>query len=450
MFDGATDPRVEKFTESVSFDHRLYAHDILGSLAHARMLAARGVLTEAELQQIVDGLQQIGDEIAAGTFVFCTDLEDVHMNIERALTERIGDVGRKLHTGRSRNDQVSTDFRLWIRDAIDRLDEKLVDLQRAFVSRTERDAKIILPGYTHLQRAQPVLANHYWLAYCEKIERDRLRLCDCRERVNQLPLGTAALAGTTIDIDRQQVADELGFDGLVANSLDSSSDRDFAIEYCFVLTLIAEHLSTWAEEWILWSTSEFNFLTLPQAYCTGSSIMPQKINPDVLELVRGKTARVVGNLTSLLVLIKGLPLAYNRDLQEDKERVFDSADTVEACVELATAVVAGAELNRETIAARLDQGYLDATTLMEYLIGLGVPQRSAHEIIGQLVGKAMKQNVPLADLPLSDFQAAHESLDEKVFGVLGVERAIKAFVSYGSTAPQQVAQQVALWQERLA
>ncbi len=450
VFDGATDPRVEKFSESVSFDHRLYAHDIRGSVAHARMLAVRGVLSEVEMQQIVGGLEKIGHEIAAGTFSFSTELEDVHMNIERALTERIGDVGRKLHTGRSRNDQVSTDFRLWIRDAIDRLDEKLVDLQRAFISRTERDVDVILPGYTHMQRAQPVLANHYWMAYCEKLERDRTRLADCRERVNQLPLGTAALAGTTIDIDRQQVADELGFDGLVANSLDSSSDRDFAIEFCFVLTMVAEHLSTWAEEWILWSTSEFDFLTLPQAYCTGSSIMPQKINPDVLELIRGKTARVVGNLTSLLVLVKGLPLAYNRDLQEDKERVFDSTDTVEACVELAAAVVSGAELNRESIAARLDRGYLDATTLMEYLIGLGVPQRSAHEIIGQLVGKAMKQGVPLASLPLSDFQAAHKSLDEKVFKVLGVEQALKAFVSYGSTAPQQVAQQVQLWKERLA
>jgi argininosuccinate lyase len=450
VFDGETDPRVEKFTESVSFDHRLYAHDICGSIAHARMLAARGVLTVAELRQIVDGLEQIGREIAAGTFSFSTELEDVHMNIERSLTERIGDVGRKLHTGRSRNDQVSTDFRLWIRDAIDRLDEKLVDLQRAFVSRTERDAEVILPGYTHLQRAQPVLANHYWLAYCEKLERDRTRLADCRCRVNQLPLGTAALAGTTIDIDRHQVAAELGFENLVANSLDSSSDRDFAIEFCFVLTMIAEHLSTWAEEWILWSTIEFNFLRIPQAYCTGSSIMPQKINPDVLELVRGKTARVVGNLQSLLVLVKGLPLAYNRDLQEDKERVFDSADTVEACVEIAAAVVAGAQLNREAIAARLEQGYLDATTLMEYLIGLGVPQRSAHEIIGLLVGKAMKRGVPLAALSLSEFQAAHAALDEKVFEVLGVQQAVAAFVSYGSTAPDQVAQQIVLWKERLS
>ncbi len=449
VFDGETDPRVEKFTESVSFDHRLTTQDIRGSSAHARMLAKTGVLTDRECQQIVEGLEQIGNQIAEGTFVFRQELEDIHMNIERALIDQIGDVGRKLHTGRSRNDQVSTDFRLWIRDAIDRLDDLLVDLQRAFVSRCRRDADVILPGYTHLQRAQPVLANHYWLAYCEKLERDRTRLSDCRARVNHLPLGTAALAGTTIPIDRQMVADELGFEEVVANSLDSSSDRDFAIEYCFVLTLIAEHLSTWAEEWILWSTCEFNFLTLPQAYCTGSSIMPQKINPDVLELTRGKTARVVGNLQSLLVLVKGLPLAYNRDLQEDKERVFDSAETVEACVTLAAAVVAGAELNREAIAERLERGYLDATTLMEYLIGLGIPQRTAHGIIGNLVALAMKKSVPLAELSLEEFQAASPLLDKKVYDILGVERAIEAFSSYGSTAPTEVAKQVGMWQERL-
>lgn len=449
VFDGATDPRVEKFTESVSFDRRLYAQDVRGSVAHAHMLCSIGVLTAEEASKIVAGLEEIRDEIAGGKFEFRQDLEDVHMNIERALIERIGDVGRKLHTGRSRNDQVSTDFRLWIRDAIDRIDGLLADVQRAFVGRCEQDEGVILPGYTHLQRAQPVLANHYWLAYCEKFQRDRDRLADCRRRVNQLPLGTAALAGTTIPIDRQQVADELGFEGLVANSIDSSSDRDFAIEFAFALTLVAEHLSTWAEEWILWSTTEFNFLRLPQAYCTGSSIMPQKINPDVLELTRGKTARVVGNLQALLVLIKSLPLAYNRDLQEDKERVFDSADTVSACLELAAAMVAGAELNREAIAARLEHGYLDATTLMEYLIGLGVPQRSAHEIIGKLVAKAMKQGVPLAQLPLTEFQEAHPALDDKVFDVLGVEKAIAAFKSVGSTAPAMVATQVNAWKKRL-
>lgn len=450
VFEGAIDPRVEKFTESVSFDHRLHAHDIQGSIAHAHMLAARGILTQDESDQIAAALTEIGTEIAAGTFQFREELEDVHMNIERALVERIGDVGRKLHTGRSRNDQVSTDFRLWIRAAIDELDGKLIELQQAFVGRCQGDEGVILPGYTHLQRAQPVLANHYWLAYTEKFQRDRQRLADCRRRVNQLPLGTAALAGTTIDIDREMVADQLGFEGLVANSLDSSSDRDFAIEFAFVLTLVAEHLSTWAEEWILWTTSEFNFLRLPQAYCTGSSIMPQKINPDVLELIRGKTARVVGNLQSLLVLVKGLPLAYNRDLQEDKPRVFDSSDTVAACVELAASVVAGAELNREAIAQRLDRGYLDATTLMEYLIGLDVPQRTAHEIIGQLVAKAMKQDCPLAKLPLEEFQSAHAALDKKVYEVLGVERAIMAFKSQGSTAPAKVAEQVAAWRKKLS
>lgn len=449
VFEGATDVRVEKFTESVSFDRRLYAQDIRGSVAHARMLSTIGVLTAEEAGKIIAGLEEIGSEIAAGTFVFREELEDVHMNIERSLIERIGDVGRKLHTGRSRNDQVSTDFRLWIRDAIDRVDGLLADVQRAFVNRCAQDDGVILPGYTHLQRAQPVLANHYWLAYCEKFQRDRDRLADCRRRVNRLPLGTAALAGTTIPINRQQVADELDFDGLVANSIDSSSDRDFAIEFAFALTLVAEHLSTWAEEWILWSTTEFNFLRLPQAYCTGSSIMPQKINPDVLELTRGKTARVIGNLQALLVLVKSLPLAYNRDLQEDKERVFDSADTVSACLELAAAVVAGAELNREAITSRLEHGYLDATTLMEYLIGLGVPQRSAHEIIGKLVAKAMKQGVPLARLPLGDFQEAHAALDAKVFDVLGVENAIAAFKSVGSTAPAMVAEQVEHWKKRL-
>jgi argininosuccinate lyase len=449
VFEGETDPRVERFSESVSFDHRLAEHDIRGSIAHARMLASTGMLTPAERDHIVAGLEQIGQEIAAGRFPFRQELEDVHMNIERALIDRIGDVGRKLHTGRSRNDQVSTDFRLWIRDAIDRTDGLVAYLQRAFVDRCDRDHGVILPGYTHMQRAQPVLANHYWLAYCEKLQRDRDRLADCRRRVNQLPLGTAALAGTSIPIDRHFVARELGFEGDVANSLDSSSDRDFAIEFAFALSLIAEHLSTWAEEWILWSTVEFRFLRLPQAYCTGSSIMPQKINPDVLELIRGKTGRVVGNLTSLLVLVKGLPLAYNRDLQEDKPRVFDSADTVEACLELAAAEVSGAELNRPAIVERLERGYLDATTLMEHLIKKGVPQRTAHEIIGRLVAAAMKRDVPLAKLDAAEFKAAHESLDDSVYQVLGIEQAVMAFTSEGSTAPAEVAKQVATWKARL-
>ena len=376
VFQESTDRRVEQFTESVSFDRRLYAHDIAGSTAHARMLAAVGLITADECQKIVQGLEQIRREIEQGTFQFTIELEDIHMHIEKALIDRLGDTGRKLHTARSRNDQVSTDLRLWVRDAIDEIDRRLFDLQRSFVGRCDADAEVILPGYTHMQRAQPVLAPHYWLAYCEKLDRDRQRLADARRRTNRLSLGAAALAGTSLPIDREEVARQLGFESVAANSLDVSSDRDFALEFAFVLALIAEHLSTWAEEWILWSTVEFGFLKLPQAFCTGSSIMPQKVNPDVLELIRGKTARVVGHLQTLLVLVKGLPLAYNRDLQEDKPPLFDAFDTVSASLELASPLVAGAQLNRETIAARLDRGHLDATTLMEHLIGRGIPQRN--------------------------------------------------------------------------
>jgi argininosuccinate lyase len=358
-------------------------------------------------------------------------------------------VGRKLHTGRSRNDQISTDLRLWTRDALDRIDQRLVALQAAFVGRCQQDADVILPGYTHLQRAQPVLAPHYWLAYCEKLERDRQRVRDCRRRVNICSLGAAALAGTSLPIDRHDVAQRLGFDDVAANSLDVSSDRDFALESTFVLSLIAIHLSTWAEEWILWSTAEYGFLKVPMEFCTGSSIMPQKINPDVLELTRGKSARAIGALQTLLVLTKGLPLAYNRDLQEDKLPLFDAFDTVESCLELAAPIVAGAALQREAIAERLDRGYLDATTFMEYLIRRGIPQRTAHHLVGDLVRKAMERKCRLADLPLAEFQAAHPELTEKVFQVLGVEQAVAAFTSYGSTAPAEVAKQVKRWQDKL-
>jgi argininosuccinate lyase len=443
------DRRVEKFTESVSFDHRLYAQDIRGSIAHAQMLTSVGLLTGDECRQIEQGLGEIRQEIEQGRFPFRTELEDIHMHIERALIDRIGDVGRKLHTARSRNDQVSTDLRLWVRDACDELDARLVDLQKAFVGRSERDADVILPAYTHMQRAQPVLAPHYWLAYTEKLERDRGRLADCRKRTNQMSLGAAALAGTTLPIDRQETARRLEFEGVMANSLDASSDRDFALEFAFTLSVIAAHLSTWAEEWILWTTTEFNFIRLPQAFCTGSSIMPQKINPDVLELTRGKSARVIGNLTRLLVLVKGLPLAYNRDLQEDKEALFDSFDTVRLTLELAAPLVAGAELNRESIESRLDRGHLDATTLMEHLIKKGVPQRTGHEIVGKLVRTALDRGCRLSDLAPAEFAAAHPSLDGGVLEVLGPRNAVEAFVSYGSTAPKEVARQVAHWKKKL-
>jgi len=449
-FDEPTDARVEAFTESISFDRRLAPHDIAGSVAHAEMLAKVGLLTADECRQIVEALKAIGQDIAEGRFEFRTELEDIHMHVERALIDRIGDVGRKLHTARSRNDQVATDLRLWIRASIDELDRRLVELQRAFVGRCEADADCILPGYTHMQRAQPVLAAHYWLAYCEKFERDRQRLADARRRANVLSLGAAALAGTSLPIDREDVARRLGFDGVTENSLDTTSDRDFALDFGFAMAVVAEHLSTWAEEWILWSTAEFGFLRLPQAFCTGSSIMPQKINPDVLELVRGKTARVVGNLNALLVLVKGLPLAYNRDLQEDKPPLFDSFDTVAACLAVAAPLVAAAELDRAAIAERLDHGYLDATALMEYLIGRGIPQRTAHALVGRLVAKARKQNVPLAGRALADFQEADSSLDRAGYDGLGADRAVRAMKSHGSTAPAEVQRQIARWKERLS
>ncbi len=449
VFQQSTDQRVEKFTESISFDQRLYAHDIRGSIAHAQMLAHVGVLSATEAEQIAATLTEIGQEIENQSFSFRTELEDIHMHIEQALIDRLGDVGRKLHTGRSRNDQVSTDIRLWARDAIDQLLTAVEQLQIAFVGRCDQDTDVILPAYTHLQRAQPVLANHYWLAYCEKLHRDADRLRDCRKRLNQCSLGAAALAGTSIPIDRQDVARRLGFEGVASNSIDVSSDRDFVAELCFDLALIAGHLSGWAEEWILWSTIEFGFIRLPQQFCTGSSIMPQKINPDVLELIRGKSARVMGNLQSMMVLIKGLPLAYNRDLQEDKLPLFDSVDTVLDCLHLAAPMVAGMAFQHDAIAKRLEHGYLDATTFMEFLIKRGLPQRTAHHLVGELVGTAMQRGIPLSELPLEEYQALDSQLDESVYDVLGVNNALASFRSYGSTAPREVANQVSEWKQRL-
>ncbi len=450
-FVGQTDARVEAFTQSISFDNRLFKEDIQASIAHARMLERVGLISPDECRQLVDGLLQIEKDIEAGTFAWKADLEDIHMNIEAALTEKLGDVGRKLHTARSRNDQVATDLKLWIRDALRRVDDRLTALQTEFVSAATRYPHLILPGYTHLQRAQPVLAAHVFLAYVEKLERDRSRLADCQRRLNVLPLGAAALAGTSLPIDRHFVAHELGFDTVAANSLDASSDRDFVVESVFVLTMIAEHLAGWAEEWIIWSTQEFGFLSLPDAICTGSSIMPQKKNPDVLELIRGRSARVVGDLTTLLVLIKGLPLAYNRDLQEDKEPLFDAFDTVEACLELAAVAVNGMTFRVEKIENQLDEGFLDATTVMEFLIGRGVPQRTAHEVIGKLVAECDRLGLKkLADLSDSQLVQAHSELRPSVRSILGVRNVVMAFRSYGSTAPEVVKKQTSEWQQRLA
>ena len=449
VFAKETDSRVELFTESISFDARLYAHDIQGSIAHAQMLEKIGILAANEREAIEKTLLEIKADIEAGNFTTSVSLEDIHMHIEKRLIDKLGDVGRKLHTGRSRNDQVSTDFRLWVRDALDRVDKLLLQLQRAFVGRCDQDADTIIPAYTHMQRAQPVLAPHYWLAYCEKLQRDRERVADCRKRLNESSLGVAALAGTSIPIDRQDTAQRLGFDRVAANSLDVSSDRDFVLESAFALSMIAIHLSSWAEEWILWKTMEFDFIDLPHEFCTGSSIMPQKINPDILELVRGKTGRVIGSLQTLLILVKGLPLAYNRDLQEDKPALFDAFDTVEACLDIAAPLVEGATIKAESINERLEQGFLDATTMMEYLILQGIPQRTAHHMIGSLVALATEHNTSLAELPLEEFQKLSPDLDEKIYGVLGVKNAIAAFKSYGSTAPEQVKAQISAWKIRL-
>jgi len=449
-FQAATDARVEKFTESISFDARLADVDITGSQAHARMLAHVGLISDAERDQIVAELENIRGEITRGEMPFDTALEDIHMHIESRLTERLGDTGRKLHTGRSRNDQVSTDLKLYTREAIDRVDELLLELQRAFVEKADRDRDIVMPAFTHLQRAMPVLAAHYWLAYCEKFDRDRQRLADCRKRVNVSPLGTAALAGTSLPIDRQHTAEQLGFDDVARNSLDVSSDRDFLAEFVFDLSLIAAHLSSWAEEWIVWFTTEFGFLTLPDAFTTGSSIMPQKKNPDVLELIRGKSARVMADVSQVLLLLKGLPMAYNRDLQEDKLAMFDALDTVVACLELAPAMVTGAELQVDRINAQLEDGYLDATALMEYLIKLGVPMRTGHETVGRLVAECDSCKCRLSELSLADLQAACPQIDESVYDVLGTRNANAALQSYGSGGRAAVEEQITFWQQRMA
>jgi argininosuccinate lyase len=448
-FSAATDNRVEAFTESISFDRRLYRHDILASQAHAHMLAEVGLLSASEADQIVAALDDIKGQIERGEFEFSVQLEDIHTHIERALIAKLGDVGRKLHTGRSRNDQVVTDVKLWVRDAVDAIDRRLLELQRSLVRAAQREQDVVLPGYTHMQRAQPVLAAHYFLAYVEKFQRDRDRLADGRKRVNVLPLGAAALAGTSLPIDRESVRLKLGFDQVAANSLDVSSDRDFLLEYVFDLATIAAHLSGWAEEWILWSTTEFGFLVLPDGFCTGSSIMPHKKNPDVLELIRGKSARVVAALQQLFLLVKGLPLAYNRDLQEDKVPLFDAHDTVDSSLELAAALIAETRFDRDRINARLEDGYLDATTLMELFILKGVPMRAAHEAVGKLVKQCEEQACRLVDLPPGAFESVQPGLAAEVPKSLGVANALRAFRSAGSTGPSQVAQKLDAWRRRL-
>jgi argininosuccinate lyase len=442
-FQEATEKMLEEFSASVHYDCRLYRQDIAGSKVHARMLARQGIISDKDADAIIKGLGEIEEEIASGDFVWSHELEDVHMNIEQALVERIGEPGKRLHTARSRNDQVAADIRLYLREEIDRLDGLLSLLQKALLQQARAHEDLIVPGYTHLQRAQPILWAHYMLAYFEMFRRDRDRLQDCRKRVNICPLGSAALAGTGFPIDREYVAKELGFHGITANSLDAVSDRDFIIEFLATASIAMAHLSRLSEELILWTSTEFGFVDLPDSFCTGSSIMPQKKNPDVPELVRGKTGRVYGHLMSLFTIIKGLPLAYNRDLQEDKEALFDTVDTVCASVDIMAALVVRLVPRKEHISRTVTQGFLTATDLADYLVKKGMPFRQAHSVVGKAVSECISQGKELTDMSLEDLKAFSSLIDEDIFEVLSIEGSVGTRRCPGGTAPERVAEALA-------
>ncbi len=437
-FSEPTDAFVEKFTASVGFDQRLYHHDITGSIAHATMLAEVGVLTNEERDQIIEGLKGVKADIEAGNFQWSVSLEDVHMNIEARLTDRIGITGKKLHTGRSRNDQVATDIRLYLRDEIDVIAEELKRLQSGLLDLAEREAHTIMPGFTHLQTAQPVTFGHHLLAWYEMLVRDAERLQDCRKRVNVMPLGAAALAGTTYPIDRAMTARLLGFDRPTENSLDSVSDRDFAIEFCSFAALLMTHLSRFSEELVLWTSAQFDFIDLPDRFCTGSSIMPQKKNPDVPELVRGKTGRVNGHLISLLTLMKSQPLAYNKDNQEDKEPLFDTVDTIKGCLKAYADMIPAISSKADNMRVAAKRGFSTATDLADYLVKKGVPFRDAHEIVGKSVAFGVAEGRDLSDMTLEELQQFSDHIGADVFDVLTLEGSVQARDHLGGTAPDQV------------
>ncbi len=439
-FSEPTDSFVQRFTASVSFDQRMAQEDIAGSLAHARMLASVGVLSAEELTAIEGGLEQVAAEIANGDFDWSVELEDVHMNIEARLTALIGDAGKKLHTGRSRNDQVATDIRLYLRGAMDALCSELTRLQQGLIDLARNEADTIMPGFTHLQTAQPVSFGHHLLAWNEMLERDHGRLQDCRARMNVSPLGAAALAGTSYPIDRAQTAAALGFDAPTENSLDSVSDRDFGIEFVSAGALIMTHLSRMSEELVLWTSAQFGFVELPDRFCTGSSIMPQKKNPDVPELVRGKTGRVNGHLVSLLSLMKSQPLAYNKDNQEDKEPLFDTVDTLGDCLRAFADMVPAIQPQREAMREAARRGFSTATDLADYLVRKGIPFRDAHEIVGSAVAHGVEQGLDLAELSLETLQGFSEQIGDDVFEVLTLEGSVAARNHIGGTAPEQVRQ----------
>ncbi len=448
-FSEPTDDFVARFTASIGFDRRLYHHDIDGSLAHARMLAKIGVFTKEERDTVVGGLETIRAEIEAGTFEWSDALEDIHMHIEARLTDLVGEAGKKLHTGRSRNDQIATDVRLYLRDESDAIVGLLTELMARIVDLAERHSADPMPGFTHLQTAQPVTFGHHMLAWFEMAHRDRERFRDCRARMNVSPLGAAALAGTTFPIDRADTATALGFDDIAANSIDAVSDRDFAIEFCACAAIAATHLSRWCEEMVIWTSQQFGFVELPDAFCTGSSIMPQKKNPDVPELVRGKTGRIVGNLTSLLVLMKGQPLAYNKDNQEDKEPLFDTVDTLKACLRAIGDIVAAMRPDTARMRQAAELGFATATDLADYLVKRGLPFRDAHDAVGRVVRYAQEKGAALSDLSPDELRKFAAAIDDDVMDVLSLEGSLAARDHPGGTAPNQVAAAARQARERI-
>ena len=433
---------MERFTASVTFDQRLYLADIKGSIAHATMLARTGILTEEECQQIVSGLEDIKSEIESGSFNWSVSLEDVHMNIEAALTDKIGATGKKLHTGRSRNDQVATDIRLYLRDEIDGVCEAIRSVQKGILSVAENETETVMPGFTHLQTAQPVSFAHHLMAWFEMLQRDHGRMRDCRKRVNVSPLGAAALAGTSFPIDRELTAQLLGFDKPADNSLDAVSDRDFAIEFSAASSLLMIHLSRISEELVIWTSAQFDFIDLPDRFCTGSSIMPQKKNPDVPELVRGKSGRVVGHLMSLLTLMKSQPLAYNKDNQEDKEPLFDTLDTVRDCLKAFSDMIPAIKAKPDNMRAAALKGYSTATDLADYLVRKGTAFRDAHEVVGKAVAFGIEQSKDLSELSLDELRNFSPNIEEDVFDILSLEGSLNARNHIGGTAPEQVSKAI--------
>lgn len=448
-FSQPTDQFVEEFTASIDFDKRLYRHDIQGSMAHARMLGRQGIIPQEDVVAIVGGLEAILAQIEAGEFDFSVSLEDIHMNIEARLSAAIGEAGKRLHTGRSRNDQVAVDIRLYLRDEIGAVIGYLNSLLGSLIHQAEQNLDIIMPGYTHLQVAQPILFSHHMLAYGEMLRRDRSRLTDCLNRLNVLPLGAGALAGTTFPIDREYVAEQLGFAGVTRNSLDSVSDRDFALEFMAAAAIIMMHLSRFSEELILWSTSEFAFVELTDSFCTGSSIMPQKKNPDVPELVRGKTGRVYGNLMALLTVMKALPLAYNKDMQEDKEPLFDTIDTVKGSLKIFADMVREMKINGSAMTRAASGGYSNATDVADYLVRTGMPFREAHEVVGKSVRYSIEQGKKLEELSLAEWQGFSEKIGADIYDAITLEASVNARRATGGTALERVKAELAHLKQEL-